>query len=41
MFDESKDYIDLNNCSTKTKWWVYVLIKVALVAGALTIMALL
>ena len=41
MLEELKDYIDANNCSTKVKWWLYVLIKVALVAGALTIMALL
>ena len=41
MLEELNDYIDLNNCSTKTKWWVYILIKIGLVAGALTIMALL
>ena len=41
MLDELKDYIDANNCSTKIQWWVYVLIKIGLVAGALTIMALL
>lgn len=40
MLDELKEFIDLNKCEQKFQWWVYVLIKVALVAGALTIMAL-
>lgn len=40
MLDGFKEYIDLNKCSQKVQWWVYLLIKVALVAGALTIMAL-
>lgn len=40
MLDELKEYVDLNKCSQKVQWWVYLLIKVALVAGALTIMAL-
>ena len=41
MLDELKDYINANNCSTKVKWWVYLLIKVGLIAVAFTIMALL
>lgn len=40
MLDEWREYIDLNNTQPKFQWWVYVLVKVALVAGALTIMAL-
>jgi hypothetical protein len=40
MLDELKEYVDLNKCEQKFQWWVYLLIKVALVAGALTIMAL-
>ena len=40
MFDELKEYIDLNKCEQKFQWWVYLLIKVGLMTGALTIMAL-
>ena len=41
MLDELKEYIDLNKEEQKFQWWVYLLIKVALIAGAFTIMALL
>lgn len=40
MLDELKEYIDLNKGEQKFQWWVYLLIKVGLMAGALTIMAL-
>lgn len=40
MLDELKEYIDLNKCTPKFQWWVYLLIKVGLMAVALTIMAL-
>lgn len=41
MLDELKEFIDLNKCEQKFQWWVYILIKIGLVAGAFTIMALL
>lgn len=40
MLDELKEFIDLNKSEQKFQWWVYLLIKVGLMAGALTIMAL-
>lgn len=40
MLDELKDYIDLNKCSQKVQWWVYLLIKVGLMAGAFTLLSL-
>ena len=40
MLDELREYIDLNKSEQKFQWWVYLLIKVRLMAGALTIMAL-
>ena len=40
MLDELKEYIDANNCSTKVKWWVYLLIKVGLMAVTFTLLAL-
>lgn len=40
MLDELKDFIDLNNCEQKFPRWVYLLIKVAMVAGAFTLFLL-
>lgn len=40
MLDGLKEFIDLNKCEQKFQWWVYLLIKVGLMAGAFTIMAL-
>lgn len=40
MLDELKEYIDLNKCTPKFQWWVYLLIKVGLMAGAFTLLLL-
>lgn len=40
MLDELKEFIDLNKCEQKFQWWVYLLIKVGLMAGAFTLLSL-
>ena len=40
MLEGFRQFIDLNKGEQKFQWWVYLLIKVGLMAGAFTIMAL-
>jgi hypothetical protein len=40
MLDELKEFIDLNKCEQKFQWWVCLLIKVGLMAGAFTLLSL-